>query len=168
MKLCRKASINKRCQSLCQVKKAPAVRQSHFEFCAASRLTTCSSVRLLLLPLDCWPITIWNITRLRQWRRADHDSQPAVISSQHPVQKETFIRKYMNKTWSEGVLKMLCYPIKVFCHLISWFPVANQIIPIYFQPLHPVIPFIDYSTYKNIQCRLPCITRSVLFSLLHV
>lgn len=36
--------------------------QSLLVFCVASRLTTCSSVRLLLLTLDCWPITICNTT----------------------------------------------------------------------------------------------------------
>ncbi|KAG7264074.1 hypothetical protein CRUP_028594 [Coryphaenoides rupestris] len=33
---------------------------SALEPCTTSRLTTCSSVRLLLLPLDCGPITICN------------------------------------------------------------------------------------------------------------
>lgn len=58
---------------------APSISpcQSLLELCVASRLTTCSSVRLLLLPLDCCPITICNTTSLHQcgrWPTANHKS----------------------------------------------------------------------------------------------
>ena len=59
------------------LKTSPAGHQSPFELCAASRLTTWSSVRLLLLPLDCWPITICNETqRVRMHRHTAHRTSP--------------------------------------------------------------------------------------------
>lgn len=52
------------CPWVCCNETPTAVSQSLFKLCATvSRLTTWSSVRLLLLLLlllDCWPITIWN------------------------------------------------------------------------------------------------------------
>lgn len=61
------------CVGVCGV-----VCQSLLELCAASRLTTWSSVRLLLLPADCWPITIWGGSRTQ------------LISRRHGDQEEHF------------------------------------------------------------------------------
>lgn len=66
------------CPWVCHVEIPPAVSQSLFKLCAtASRLTTWSSVRLLLLlPLDCCPITIWKADgahqKLGRVRQAPH------------------------------------------------------------------------------------------------
>lgn len=68
--------------------------QSLLAFCEASRLTTWSSVRLLL-PLDCWPITIW---RTENFMRPDHEHDKS--TSQHNKPSADVINVlYTHKYW---------------------------------------------------------------------
>lgn len=69
----------------CAEQLQPPVSQSLLELGAASRLTTWSSVRLLLLPpLDCWPITICGKTQRRE-ETAQPNSQSQVSTDGGPA-----------------------------------------------------------------------------------
>lgn len=76
-----------------------------------SRLTTWSSVRLLLLPLDCWPITICkegNINRCR-WTLPGNSSD---ISSQHAT-KYAFVRHYRS-TQMHACFAVMYYSFPIY------------------------------------------------------